>query len=113
MTLPPGRADTSRVVALDYEIAQEQASALGRAGRALEAALAVLSNHDVAPAAGRDRAELVQTASDALWRFLVQRECCGLRDARQVIRDYRVPSDVQNRVGVFAGRRRTGPLSSP
>jgi hypothetical protein len=112
MTLPPGRADTSRVVALDYEIAQEQASALGRAGRALEAALAALSDYDVVPAAGRDRVELVQTASDALWRFLVQRECCGLRDARQVIRDYRVPSDVQNRVGVFTGRRRTKPLSS-
>ena len=105
MTLPPGRRDTSRVVALDYEIAQEQASALGRAGRALEAALAALSDFEAAPAPGRIRAELVQAASNALWRFLVQRECCGLRDARQVIRDYRVPADVQNRVGAFPGRR--------
>jgi hypothetical protein len=112
MTLPPGRADTSRVVALDYEIAQEQASALGRAGRALEAALAALADYEAAPAADRPRSELVQAAGDALWRFLVQRECCGLRDARQVIRDYHVPAEVQNRVGVFAGRRRTAPLSS-
>jgi hypothetical protein len=112
MTLPPGRADTSRVVVLDYEIAQEQASALGRAGRALEAALAALSDYEATPVAGRTRTELIQAASDALWRFLVQRECCGLRDARQVIRDYRVPADVQNRVGVFTGRRRTRPLSS-
>jgi hypothetical protein len=112
MTLPPGRPDTSRVVALDYEIAQEQASALGRAGRALEAALAALADFEAAPATGRTRAELLQAASDALWRFLVQRECCGLRDARQVIRDYRVPAKVQNRVGVFAGRRRAAPLSS-
>jgi hypothetical protein len=112
MTLPPGRRDTSRVVALDYEIAQEQASALGRAGRALEAALAALSDFEAAPALGRTRAELVQAASDALWRFLVQRECCGLRDARQVIRDYRVPADVQNRGGMFPGPRHTAPLSS-
>jgi hypothetical protein len=112
MTLPPGRPDTSRVVALDYEIAQEQASALGRAGRALEAALATLSDFEAAPATGRTRAELVRAASDALWRFLVQRECCGLRDARQVIRDYRVPADVQSRVGVFPGRRPGAPLSS-
>jgi hypothetical protein len=111
MTLPSGRADTSRVVALDYEIAQEQASALGRAGRALEAALAALADYKAAPARGRARAELVQAASDALWRFLVQRECCGLRDARQVIRDYRVPAEVQNRVGVFASLRRAAPLS--
>ena len=112
MRLPPGRPDTSRVVALDYEIAQEQASALGRAGRALEAALAALADFEAAPAPGHGRAELLQAASDALWRFLVQRECCGLRDARQVIRDYRVPADVQNRVGVFAGWRRGAPLSS-
>ncbi len=112
MTLPSGRADTSRVVALDYEIVQEQASALGRAGRALEAALAALANDEATPAADRGRDELVQAASDALWRFLVQRECCGLRDARQVIRDYRVPPEVQNRVGVFGGRRGTAPLSS-
>ena len=111
MTLPPGRPDTSRVVALDYEIAQEQASALGRAGRVLEAALAALANFEAAPTPGPSRTELLQAASDALWRFLVQRECCGLRDARQVIRDYRVPADVQNRVGVFADRRRGAPLS--
>jgi hypothetical protein len=111
MTLPPARPDTSRIVALDYEIAQEQASALGRAGRALEAALAGLSNCDAATA-GPARAALVQAASDALWRFLVQRECCGLRDARQVIRDYGVPAEVQNRVGVFAGRRRGAAVSS-
>ena len=113
MTSPPKRAGTSPVVALDYEIVQEQASALGRAGRALERALAALSEHDAAPAvAGAVRPALVQAASDALWRLLVQRECCGLRDARQVIRDYRVPTEVQNRVGAFTGPRRTAPLSS-
>ena len=114
MTLPPKRAGTSRIVALDYEIVQEQASALGRAGRALERALAALSEHDAAPAAAgpASRTALVQAAGDALWRLLVQRECCGLRDARQVIRDYGVPAEVRNRVGAFPGPRRPAPLSS-
>lgn len=80
-------------------------SALGRLGRALEAALAVLAeyerNHDARDAA---HAELVAAASDALWCFLVQREAIGLRDPRPVLRAYRVPAQVHNRMGAF-GRR--------
>jgi hypothetical protein len=94
----------SGVVALDYEIAQEQAAALGRLGRALEAALADLSEYDQTHAErGAVRARLVQDASDALWRFVIQREACGLRDPRPVMRHYRVPVEVQNRMGAFGG----------
>jgi len=48
MTLrsPRSRADPAQDGALGYEIAQEQAAALGRLGRALEAALAALAQHD-------------------------------------------------------------------
>ena len=104
MTLRPTPGRSSRVAALDYEIAQEQASARGRLGRALEAALAEYDHAHT----GRSgmRAKLVQDASDALWCFMVQREAIGLRDPRPVIREYRVPAEVQNRMGVFAGRRR-------
>jgi hypothetical protein len=95
----------SRLPALDYEIAQEQASALGRLGRALEAALAALAEYErTHPERDAARAELVANASEALWYFVVQREACGLRDPRPVIRDYRVPAEVHNRMGVF-GRR--------
>jgi hypothetical protein len=104
MTLRPTRSSSSGVVALDYEVAQEQASALGRSGRALESALAALSEYDRGLAASDiSRAKLVQDASDALWRFMVQRECCGLRDPRPVLREYRVPAEVQNRMGIFRG----------
>ncbi len=107
MTLRPAPSTSSRVVALDYEIAQEQAAALGRLGRALEAALAALVEHDRDHAENRAaRAKLVQGAGDALWCFMVQREAVGLRDPRPVIRDYRVPAEVQNRMGVFGGRCR-------
>jgi plasmid stabilization system protein ParE len=105
MTLrPPLPSSSSRntgAIALDYEIAQEQVSALGRAGRALEAALAGLAAY---PEDGEARAKLVREASYALWCYMVQREAIGLRDPRPVLRDYRVPAEVQNRMGVF-GRR--------
>jgi hypothetical protein len=120
MTVPPTRSRANHVVALDYEIVQEQAAALGRLGRALEAALAALAAHDSegdsegageagsASVAGQSRAELVGRASHALWCFLVQRECCGLRDARAIIAAYRVPPDVHNRIGAFPPGGMTG-----
>jgi len=111
MTLrPPGASSsTPQVVALDYEIAQERASALGRLGRALEAALAALSAYEAAQAQpsvepGRMRVRLVQDASEALWCYMVQREACGLCDPRPVIRDYRVPAEVYARMGAFGPR---------
>jgi len=103
------------VAALDYEIAQEQASALGRLGRMLEAALAALAHHDAASSAPATvRAQLVAEAGDALWCFIIQREACGLRDPRPVLRDYRVPAEVQNRMGILVDRRnRASPATPP
>ena len=122
MTVRPPRMKSNKQPesALGYEIAQEQAAALGRLGRALEAALAALAHHDelqsrgegrfAQPAADAVRARLLQDASDALWCFVVQREACGLRDQRAIMPEYRVPADVQNRMGVFgaAARASTG-----
>jgi hypothetical protein len=100
--IPFRRRSASITDALDYEVAQEQAAALGRAGRVLEAALAALSEHDHAGrTAGRTRPRLLAEAADALWHFIIQRECCGLRDSRPVMLDYRVPQEVQNRMGIF------------
>ena len=108
MTLRSASANSSRTVAaLDYEIAHEQATALGRAGRVLELALKTLSDHDSGATGERaDRANLLQAAGDALWCYIVQREAIGLRDPRPVMRDYRVPLEVQNRMGIFGARRR-------
>ena len=92
--------------ALDYEIAQEKASALGRLGRALEAALDRLrafdaQNPEVTADLRAGRKALVAEAGRALWLFVVQRESIGLRDTRSLMRDYRVPGEVQNRMGAF------------
>ena len=116
MTFRPPRQPTSPVftkspqAALDYEIAQEKAAAFGRLGRALERALATLAEFDRQHTEmnglqdRQARATLVGEAGHALWQFIVQREACGLRDSRQVMRDYRVPADVQARMGVFPAR---------
>jgi len=84
MTLRPAPASsssrTARVVALDYEIAREQAAALGRLARALESALAALAEYKRTDGErGAARARLVQDASDALWCFIVQRAACAIR----------------------------------
>ena len=100
---------------LEHEVAQEKATALGRLGRALEAALAALAEFDAepVPSASPDRrklrASLVAQASLALWYFVVQREACGLRDLRAVLRDYCVPPEVAARMGVQPAR----PLRRP
>jgi len=119
MTLRPPvpHALSHRGEALDYEIAREQAAALGRLGRALERALTALSEFDRrqgdpatnGPATrtaslGAARKRLVQEASDALWCLIIQREACGMRDPRPVLRAYRVPAEVHNCMGTFGSK---------
>jgi hypothetical protein len=104
---------------LNYEIVQEQAAALGRMGRALEAALAKLREFDAAqphadaPASAQEaRRTLVMEAGHALWMLVVQREACGVRDSRTLMRDYDVPGEVQRRMApaaTAAPRNHQGP----
>jgi hypothetical protein len=121
--MPPPKPIKTPVEVLGYEILQEQASALGRMGRGLEAALAELRAFDDAhprgnAAAGSEaaaaqrqaRRALVDAAGQALWMFVVQREACGLRDSRNVMRDYKVPAEVQERMGIFPEARKGGSL---
>ena len=106
--MPQRRTTHSPADVLADEFGREKVSALGRLGRALEATLAALAEFDAGPShaasAAEDRqlrASLVAEASVALWHFIVQREACGLRDMRYVLRDYRVPPEVAARMGVL------------
>jgi hypothetical protein len=108
--MPPWLRAENPAAALDYEIAREKASALGRLGRRLEAALAALAAFDTQPEdeaptspaiRPERREELVASAGEVLWCFIVQREACGLRDSARAMRDYGVPSEVRLRMGVF------------
>jgi len=110
--LPPWLRAENPAAALDYEIAREKASALGRLGRRLEAALAALAAFDAQAgeepsSARRGRREaLVAEAGEVLWSFIVQREACGLRDSNRAMRDYGVPAEVCLRMGVFPADKR-------
>jgi hypothetical protein len=108
--MPPWLRAENPAAALDYEIAREKASALGRLGRRLEAALAALAAFDAqtdeegaaSPAIRRERRDaLVAAAGEVLWSFIVQREACGLRDSARAMRDYGVPAEVRLRMGIF------------
>jgi len=107
------RLHRTPVDVLNYEIVQDQAAALGRMGRALEEALARLREFDAAhpcadaPAPAREgRRTLVREAGHALWMFVVQREACGLRDSRGIMREYKVPGEVQLCMGAVVAPRR-------
>lgn len=90
----------SRYATLEYEIAQERASALGRLGRRLEAALAALAACPRTANSDRKiRDSLVEQAGYALWLYVVQREACGLNAGAQVIQGYGVTSEVYARMG--------------
>ena len=88
---------------LEYEIAEERASALARLGQRLEAALAALAECPRTDNANREiRKHLVEQAGYALWLFVVQREACGLNKIDHVIKVYRVPNEVIARMGPLA-----------
>lgn len=80
---------------LRYELLEEQAQSMGRAGRKVEAALKALADHP----GGEGRAVALKAAADAVWSFLVQREVMGLRDRNAVIAQYGIPREVLARLG--------------
>jgi len=88
---------------LEYEIAQEKASALGRLGRRLEAALTALAACPrTTDSDRRIRDGLAEQAGYALWLLAVQREAVGLNNLGHVIQVYGVPNEVYARMGPLA-----------
>ncbi|WP_084398167.1 DUF6665 family protein [Henriciella aquimarina] len=106
MSLRPPRQAFNRAQAaeakspLDTEIAAEKAAALGRAGRALEDAMARLEEDD----ADIDREALLLTAAEKVQAYFLIRELNGLRDQREIIRAYGIPRQVLNRIGIISQR---------
>lgn len=97
-----GRIAAQKHESVVSEIAQERAISLGRVGERLSRALDALRAHDAA-AHGQSSAEresLLDSAAEALWYYVVQREACGLRDTEAVLRELNVPREVELRMGV-------------
>ena len=86
---------------LKLEIAEEKAGALGRSGRRLEHALDLLRDHEASRDARADakRERLLWDLAERVEAFVVQREACGLRDSRYMIKHYDIPREAIARVG--------------
>jgi hypothetical protein len=89
---------------LENELLAEKASSLGRHGRLVETSIAALKAFDVSTGTAEERLELVRTAARHVWAFFVQRELCGLRDQKEMIRFYGIPSEVLVRLGAIEKR---------
>ena len=86
---------------LEADLIAEKASSLGHHGRKVETAMAALRAFDAATDDPDERARLVRRAAHEVWAFFVQREICGLRDQKQIIRDYGIPGEVLARLGAI------------
>ena len=85
---------------LEADIVAEKASSLGHHGRLVEQAMAALRAFDAMPGGDPEhRTALLRRAARDVWAFFVQRELCGLRDQKQIIRDYGIPGEVLVRLG--------------
>jgi hypothetical protein len=93
---------------LQNEILGEQAATIGRLGQELRTSLDALAafDRDTPSADRRDpqRMRLVDAAGYALWHFVVQRDCAGLRGTEHVLKQYGVPAEVRARMGVSKPR---------
>lgn len=93
-----------------HEIAEEKAGALGRSGRRLEHALEQFRHYEHARRHGEFRADakretLLWELAERVEAFVVQREACGLRDSRHVLKIYGIPREALARVGARRPRR--------
>ncbi len=89
-----------RFAALERELVGERALALGRVAAGMEKALEDLRQFDADgqgdPAA---RAELVASAAERVWFYVVQRESLGWYRHEDALAFYRVPAELILRMG--------------
>ena len=83
--------------AVHREIMEEKAGALLRTERRLLDALAAYREQT---GASKRAVDLMWDVVDAVTALVVQREACGLRDAKHVFRFYDVPREVVARIGI-------------
>jgi hypothetical protein len=74
----------------------EKAAGLGRSGRRVENALALLAG---CPAEDPERPQRLRDAAEAVYYFFIQRELIGLGDHRPAIAHYGIPREVLARLG--------------
>lgn len=95
--------EVSGIAPIEAQASEEQAYSLGKSGKDVARAIARLN--ETAPGTS-EREDCLWEASDAVWRYFIQREACGVRDHRQAVHFYRIPGEVLARLGARpAGKR--------
>ena len=61
------------------------------------AAIRIFDAQGTGPA--EERVALLRQAAKSVWQYFVQRELCGMRDHRWVIKDYGITDEVMVRLG--------------
>lgn len=82
---------------IDYYLRADSAAMFGKLGRELEQALAAYAAVPLEPAGMHE--EVLHAAAEAVWRYFVVREACGLNDHTPIVETYQVPPEVLARVG--------------
>ena len=96
---------------IEYQFAGEAAAALGHGGRKLRQALDALRKFDADVVkepwrtVAMSREDLVATAGEAYWSYVVQRELFGLMDPEYIADEYGVPPEVLRAMGPKMTRR--------
>lgn len=85
---------------IEQELQGERASALGLAGRRIEATLAALA--DAADTTPLD--DKLDAAATAVWYYMIVRESLRFYDHEAALHHYAVPDRVMARVGVIKRR---------
>lgn len=86
---------------LEADLLAERASSLGHHAGLAEMAVAKLHSFDATGGSAEERLALLRKAAREVWAYFVQREACGMRDHRQVIRDWKIPGEVLVRLGAI------------
>ncbi len=81
---------------LETDLMAERAASLGHHGRLAEASVAALHAFS---GADEDRIAVRRKAVRHVWAYFVQREACGMRDHREIIKDWKIPGEVLSRLG--------------
>lgn len=94
--------DSDPMKGLAEELVGESAASLGKAGKALQAALDLLAAVDAGTAAPTHppRALVVADAAERAWEYVVLRGALGWHDDASALGVYQVPQEVRRQMGV-------------
>jgi hypothetical protein len=94
----PPHVDTGEAI-LKFELLEELDASLAQTERRVEETLGALREHDARGGDRDRRAELLNSAAEAVWRLFVQHEACDVCDHQELVARYRIPPEVLARIG--------------